>query len=256
LEEGWVLDLRKSHNLGARRIQSELIRRHQFHLSLATIHKVLKRNEVEPLRRLKRKRYLHRYSRPIPGDRVQMDTMKIAPRMYQYTAVDDCTRYRVLGLFPNRNAGSTLQFLEQVVEEMPFPVQRIQTDRGSEFFAHKVQAWMMESRIKFRPIKPASPHLNGKVERSQKTDLAEFYAMENIHSPDLESRLSEWQHYYNWYRPHSSLNGQSPMDRFFELIHDTPYSYDIWEIYNPEKEWFRESNYRLDLELQRVKRSL
>lgn len=64
--------------------------------------------------------------------------------------------------------------MERACEEMPFPIQRIQTDRGNEFFAYKVQELLMEWGIKFRPNKPASPHLNGKVERSQKTDLAEF----------------------------------------------------------------------------------
>jgi transposase InsO family protein len=58
---------------------------------------------------------------------------------------------------------------------MPFPIQRIQTDRGTEFFAIKVQKYLLRQSIKFRPIKPGSPHLNGKVERSQKTDLSEFY---------------------------------------------------------------------------------
>lgn len=88
-EEDWILALRKDRNLGARRIQGELLREHQFHLSLGTIHKVLTRNEGKPLVRPKRKRALKRYSRPVPGDRIQMDTMKIAPGIYQYTAVDD-----------------------------------------------------------------------------------------------------------------------------------------------------------------------
>ena len=48
---------------------------------------------------------------------------------------------------------------------MPFPIQRFQTDRGREFFAVKVQERLKEYGIKFRPNKPASPHLNGKVER-------------------------------------------------------------------------------------------
>jgi transposase InsO family protein len=37
------------------------------------------------------------------------------------------------------------------------------------------QECLKKNKIKFRPIKPASPHLNGKVERSQRTDLDEFY---------------------------------------------------------------------------------
>lgn len=43
--------------------------------------------------------------------------------------------------------------------------------------------------IKFRPIKPASPHLNGKVERSQRTDIEEFYATVNLKAPDLSQQL-------------------------------------------------------------------
>lgn len=94
--EKWILDLRK-RRLGARRIQTELQRLHECSLSLATIHKVLKRRQVKPLKRVRRKKDYKRYSRPIPGERVQMDTCKIAPGLYQYAAIDDCTRYRVLG---------------------------------------------------------------------------------------------------------------------------------------------------------------
>ena len=104
-----------------------------------------------------------------------MDTCKIAPSLYQYTAIDDCTRIRVLALYKRRSAGNSLLFLEKVIEEFPFPIQRIQTDRGREFFAYAFQEKLMEYGIKFRPLKPASPHLNGKVERSQRTDLEEFY---------------------------------------------------------------------------------
>jgi transposase InsO family protein len=83
---------------------------------------------------------------------------------------------------------------------MPFPIQRIQTDRGQEFFAVKFQKLLMEWGITFRPIKPGLPHLNGKVERSQRTDLDEFYSTVDIGSPDLEQQLQEWQHDYNWHR--------------------------------------------------------
>ena len=68
---------------------------------------------------------------------------------------------------------NTLLFLDRVTEEMPFPIQRIQTDRGTEFFAESVQRRLMAAFIKFRPIPPRSPHLNGKVERSQLTDLVD-----------------------------------------------------------------------------------
>jgi hypothetical protein len=80
------------------------------------------------------RKHLKRYAKEIPGERVQMDTCKIAPGLYQYTAIDDCTRIRVLAVYKRRSAANWLLFLEKVIEEFPFPIQRIQTDRGREFF--------------------------------------------------------------------------------------------------------------------------
>jgi hypothetical protein len=95
-QEQQILLLRHNSNLGARCIQNELKRQFQLYLSLATIHKILVKNKVKPLRRPKREKRARRYSKTIPGERVQVDTCKIASGIYQYTAVDDCTRYQVL----------------------------------------------------------------------------------------------------------------------------------------------------------------
>ena len=251
-----ILKYRKKRKLGARRIQNELIRNHNFSLSLATIHKVLKRHDVKPLKRKRLKHQYKRYERPIPGDRVQLDTCKIAPGVYQYTAVDDCTRYRVLALYKRRTAANTIKFIDKLIDEMPFPIQRIQTDRGGEFFALKVQEYLMKFSIKFRPIRPGAPHLNGRVERSQRTDLDEFYSSVNLKSQDLEDQLQEWQHFYNWNRPHGSLGGLSPMDKYFLLSEKTPFWDEVEELYDDIKEQYQEQNYRTQLLVKRLKRSV
>lgn len=255
--ETLMLNLRKKRKLGARRIQNELIRNHELSFSLATIHKVLTRHNVKPLKRKRRKQQYKRYQRPIPGDRVQLDTCKIAPGVYQYTAVDDCTRYRVLGLYKRRTASNTIKFIDKLIEEMPFPIQRIQTDRGTEFFAIKVQKHLMKFSIKFRPIKPGSPHLNGKVERSQKTDFDEFYSTVDLKASDLEDQLQEWQHFYNWYRPHGSHGGLTPMDKYFQVSNKTPFWDEVSDNYDDSKEErLQEQNYRKELLVRRLKRSM
>lgn len=132
--EELIFKLRTERNLGARRIQSELKRLHDVSLSVASIHKILCRQQVKPLVTFRRKSDFTRYQRSVPGERVQMDTCKIAPGRYQYTAIDDCTRYRVLRLYRRRTTENTLDFIETTIEEMPFPLQRIQTDRGREFW--------------------------------------------------------------------------------------------------------------------------
>ncbi len=140
-----MLQMRKERKLGHRRMQSELYRLHDKRLSLATIHKLLARLGLRQLspKRSWRKQRRKSYSRPIPGDRVQIDVCKILPGLYQYTAIDDCSRYKVIALYQRKIATNTLNFLERVMEEMPFPIQRVQTDRGREFFAVKVQQCLM-----------------------------------------------------------------------------------------------------------------
>lgn len=255
-QERLILSLRK-RRLGARRIQNELLREYDCKLSLATIHKVLKRHDQQPLKRsrLSRKKK-HRYERAVPGDRVQMDTCKIAPKLYQYTAIDDCTRVRVLAIYSRRTAANSLLFLEKLIEEMPFPIQRIQTDRGREFFAYDFQERLMEYGIKFRPNKPASPHLNGKVERSQKTDIEEFWATIDLASDDLEKRLDDWQVYYNEFRPDGSLHGQIPWERWVELSPKTPFTDEVEALYDLSKERIQHQNYRVDLEVRKLKASV
>jgi transposase InsO family protein len=251
-EEKQILTLRSERKMGARRIKNELYRNLTTHLSLATIHKVLTRNQVSPLKRKRRVKTWNRYERPIPGERVQMDTCKIAPGLYLYTAVDDCTRYMVVGLYAKRTAAHTLDFLERVFEETPFAIQRFQTDRGLEFFAYKVQEYLMEVGVKFRPIKPRSPHLNGKVERAQKIVLDEFFSTVATTSDDLADQLQEWQHYYNWHRGHGAHNGKTPMDRYVEKTHKTPLWEDVGRMYDPAKERLQEQGYRADLRLRRL----
>lgn len=250
-----VLLLRYNHNLGARRIQNELKYQHQISLSLATIHKILVKNKVKPLQHPKREKKVLRYSRPIPGDRVQLDTCKIAPGIYQYTAIDDCTRYQVMEIYSSRKASNTILFLEKLVEEMHFPIQRIQTDRGKEFFAYKVQEWLREYCIKFRPIRPGQPHLNGKVERVQQTDLKEFWALVDFSDDNLSDRLSEYQHYYNWHRIHGST-GKTPVDRIVELSEKTPFWDEVEDLYDCSKEFIRVQEYAKDVKLLKLKRSM
>jgi hypothetical protein len=98
-DQAAILRLRGEGN-GARRIQTELRLFEQTKFSLATIHKVLTAANVKPLIKPKRSHVPHRYNRPIPGDRVQMDTMKIVPGVYQYTTcLEECERQFLLSSY-------------------------------------------------------------------------------------------------------------------------------------------------------------
>jgi hypothetical protein len=114
----------------------------------------------------------------------------------------------------------------------------------------QLRAW----HVKFRPIRPRSPHLNGKVERAQRTTLEEFWSTVDLAVDDLQERLDEWQHFYNWQRPHGALGGRSPIDRVCELLPKTPLSEAVWEAYDPANEPIRTQDHRWDATATRMQR--
>ena len=54
-------------------------------------------------------------------------------KYYQFTAIDDCTRLRVLRIYPRLNQKTAIQFVDYVLYRLPFGVEVIQTDNGAEF---------------------------------------------------------------------------------------------------------------------------
>lgn len=141
-----------------------------------------------------------------------MDVTKIRPKAYQFTAIDDCTQLKVIRIYSNKKSEITIDFLGEVMRTFPFPILHIQTDWGTEFFNDAFQQELHEHYIKFRPIRPRTPHLNGKVERTQQTDKTEFWSCFDLmdRSLGLNALAMEWQDFYNKKRPHSSLGGMTP----------------------------------------------
>jgi transposase InsO family protein len=68
-------------------------------------------------------------------------------------------------------------------------------------------------------IKPRSPRLNGKVERSHGTDDTEFYQLlDYTDDQDLNAKLAEWENFYNLHRPHKRLRGRTPYEVLREKL--------------------------------------
>jgi transposase InsO family protein len=99
-----------------------------------------------------------------------------------------------------------------VLEKFPFRIHTIRTDWGHEFQA--LFHWHVEDKgIRHSYIKPMTPQLNGKVERSHRTDQEEFYQLLSYKDDvDLEKKLAAWEKFYNYDRPHGAFNGRSPYE--------------------------------------------
>jgi transposase InsO family protein len=137
-----------------------------------------------------------------------------------------------------RTADNAVRFLDHLQDQAPFPIQRIQTDNGTEFTSYKFQDELARRRIKWRPIKPRQPHLNGKVERVQQTALDEFYAtldLDHLDDQQLLEEIEDWQDFYNWHRFHSAI-GSPPMCKLLDLESVIPSHEEVAASYNQKAE--------------------
>ena len=140
---GKIIYLRQHYHFGPLKISMYLKRYHDIEIGHSGVYRILKRcglNRLPASQRYKRHTdRWKRYEKPLPGHRVQVDVKFIEPlpgtrkKHYQYTAIDDCTRIRVLRLYPHNDQKTAIQFLDYVLEKLPFRVEVIQTDNGAEF---------------------------------------------------------------------------------------------------------------------------
>jgi transposase InsO family protein len=203
---GKIIHLRKTYHFGPQKISMYLKRYHDLQVSPSGVWRILKRLEMNRLPSSQRfKRHLDRwkrYDKPQPGHRVQIDVKFIAPlkgsrkKHYQFTAIDDCTRIRVLRIYDRLNQTTAIRFVDYVLEKLPFGVEVIQTDNGAESQS-QFHYQVLGAGIGHVYIKPATPRLNGKVERSHRIDAEEFYRMlEGVAIDGMElfdDHLQEWE---------------------------------------------------------------
>ena len=144
-----------------------------------------------------------------PGQKVQVD-VKFVPsycvsnglKYYQYTAVDECTRWTYREMYDEHSTHSSVQFLVGLIKHCPFPIREIQTDNGAEFtralisndgkpslFEKALEMW----QIKYHRIRVATPRHNGKVERQHRCDELRFYKKMKMYS--LEDGRNQLEKY-------------------------------------------------------------
>ena len=139
-------------------------------------------------------------------------------RRYQYTAIDDATRIRVLKVYSRHNQDYAIKSIDHVIRKLPFRIKVVRTDNGHEFQA-RFHWHLLDLGIQHVYIKKATPRLNGKVERSLATDNQEFYQLyQNTDDVNLNKALAEWEKFYNLYRPHTAHKGKTPYEALREKI--------------------------------------
>ena len=171
-----------------------------------------------------------------PGERIQID-VKYVPRKcmskelkeleekyYQYTAIDEYTRQRVLWASKEHNTYESTKFLEVVIKKFKYKIECVQTDNGFEF-TNRLNAQGTEKKtmfenkleelgIRHKLIKPRTPRHNGKVERSHRKDQERFYYERVFVSfEDFKEKLRHWNREYNNF-PMKPLGWKSPNEKY------------------------------------------
>ena len=122
----------------------------------------------------------------------------------------------MLRAYPRCDQKTAVAFVDDVMAKLPFQVERVQTDNGSEF-GTSFHLHLLDLGVDHVRIRPRTPRLNGKVERSHRIDSEEFYRLLQGQVIDdtrlFTEKLQEWEDYYNYHRPHGALNGQTPYER-------------------------------------------
>jgi transposase InsO family protein len=221
-----VIYLRKKYHFGPERIYWYLKRYLNIQTSESSVYRILKRNGISRLPKNTKRRSpgpkVKLYEKQTPGHHIQIDVKflnfidKEGKRIkrYQYTAIDDATRIRALKVYKRHNQENAIDFVDYVTLKFPFRIKMIRTDNGHEFQA-KFHWYCMDKGIQHIYIKPGSPNLNGKVERSHRTDKQEFYQLlEYTDDVDLKEKIKEWENFYNFNRPHKSHGGLTPYEVF------------------------------------------
>ena len=198
---------------------------------ISGLYKLLGRIDGKPVK-LPNPKYIPKPYEPMqyPGQHVQIDVKFVLSaclvgdaaeeKFYQYTFIDEYSRFRYLEAFKEHSTYSSTQFLKHVVEKFPYAIECVQTDNGFEFTNEMgnslkkpptlFEKTLAQLGIRHKKIRPFTPRHNGKVECSHRKDNEYFYASHKFYSfEDFQKQLALHQRHYNNFPMHP-LHWRSP----------------------------------------------
>lgn len=104
-----------------------------------------------------------------------------------------------------------IRVLEALRESRALP-RMIRLDNGPEFISHKLDAWCRQHGVELHHIQPGKPTQNAYIERfngNMRRELLEANVFSTL--DQVRARVAEWEHDFNYFRPHKALGYRSPM---------------------------------------------
>jgi transposase InsO family protein len=198
---------------GVEALSDHLARLYNLTINPTTVYCILKRGGIrysEHHPRTTKRWKIKLYSHQIPGLKLQMDTKY--PFGYKqgrviYTIIDDATRWVYAWTYTTANQTNTIDFINYVLNHVPFLIQKIRTDNSKEFIATTVRNHLATLDINHRTNTPYCPEENGKTERLHRTlndkCVVGMYPSDSLDV--LQYKLTLFLQYYNYQKRHREL---------------------------------------------------
>ena len=211
------------------------LRDRSYKRSLSSLYRVMAREGLLGEKKKAKKKYQPKpyEAMQYPGQRVQIDVKEVPSycikdktwkKYYQYTAIDEFSRFRFLEAYQQANTWSSADFVKRlttVFKRQAIHIETIQTDNGFEFTSHfqrkdethlsLFEQTLAQLGIIHKRIKPYTPRHNGKVERSHREDQKRFYSHAQFYSfEDFRTQLKR-HNYRSNHTPMKPLGFTSPV---------------------------------------------
>ena len=134
-------------------------------------------------------------------------------KRYIFTAVDKYGKVAYARMYKNKSSKNGADFLLRLYYLLDGKIPRVGHDNGTEFEKY-FKAACQKLQIEQYYSRARTPKHNPNNERFNRTLREEFIALGNYHcDPEIFNRkLTEWLIEYNFRRPHTALNYQTPLE--------------------------------------------
>jgi transposase InsO family protein len=241
----------------ARRLDPKLVRRiehlrrrrytglriaEELELAISTVSLWLRRLGLGRLRNLEPKPTVVRYERKRPGELLHLDTKKLGRIQgvghrihgdrrrcargvgweFLHVCIDDATRVAYAEVLPDEQAGTATGFVQRAIawfREHDVQVERVMTDNGSCYRAHRFKRTLAAEGVRHIYTRPYRPQTNGKAERFIQTAKREWaYVRAYRNSAARTLMLPGFLNRYNRRRRHRGLGNTTPFSRLEALV--------------------------------------
>ena len=197
-----------------------LLKREGFHINWKKLYRIYKEERLTVRKRGGRKRAMGtRSPMTIPQGANQRwsldfvsDALLDSRRFRVLCVIDDFTRECLAAVVDNSISGIRVaRELDRIAEYRGYPCMVV-SDNGTELTSNAMLKWQEDRKVEWHYIAPGKPMQNGFVE-SFNGRLRDECLNEHLFTSYNHARkvISAWRQDYNQERPHSSLDGLTPM---------------------------------------------